>query len=203
MADNREIWISELKRIYKISTEAINTNETALAEELASDFNEVIGEIKKRYPDNDIIDSIEVITGVWLDRIEEFHTKPEVLSIIRNRSGRAARSLDLELQNQGPEVGNSKLSSTIPDINIHNENNISQSVDVQTKIRNQVADTSLNQNEKEEIYCNLDEYWSEFDSDEPDKSKMQRIAKKIREYSPDVAANIIASAILNGIFSVV
>ena len=202
MADDREFWIFELKRIYKRSTEAINTDETALAEELASNFNETIKKLGKKYPNNDIVDSTEGIVGVWLNNIEKYHTKREVLSIIRNRSERVAQSLNIELVEYNRKSKDENLENYMLDIDIDATTDISQSVNVRTNIRNQIEATSLDQEIKDEIYRNLDEYWAEFNSNEPDISKMQRLAGIVEEYSPDVAVNIVASALLEGIFTV-
>lgn len=106
---NGTFWISELGRIYKRSTEAIENDHADAIESLTEEFNDTLSELKDEFQDNEIIartDSVVSRTegSSYNSRKRSGYVpsrrRDEALHEIRSRCERMANALDYEL----PEI---------------------------------------------------------------------------------------------------
>ena len=202
MSKNREFWISELDRIHRRSTEAINTGELDIAESLAENFNEMLRELEDNYPDNDIVNSTKTLRSAPNSGYTGTDTHPVMLSKVRNRSERIAQSLNIDLEHAGGESGSETINEDMPRINIENTNKSEQTMTNEIDISTQIDVGPWNQEVKDELRDLWDEYDAELDTDEPDESKLRRLLEKAGEYSVPLAANMGIKALEKGVLAV-
>ena len=188
---NDEYLAKTLKRIYDECQQAQDSDdEHNVGKALISDFNDLLKKYQGEYPDNDIIQEIDPVTTSGAHGAAH----AQDVQKIKLNTLKIADILGLDTDDfQQPTS-----SESFATINIQQQQAVSQSVTVHNLLK-QVDNRMMSGSDKEELKEVIREYESELESDSPDKSTLQDLLEKARDYSADIALKLGMRALERGI----
>lgn len=204
MGANRGFWIAELSRIFQRSSDAINSDRVDAAGDLEQDFNSMLDNIKRQYPDDELIQSTDSV-----DRSEsEYRTiqrmSRDLLHNVRNRSERLALRLDVEVEEPQSNSDDQSIEDTTV-FNIENNQEVSQSTDTEVNVESTIRlieSGPWNQDITQELRDIFEEFQSEMDNEDPNQSRLRQLIQRAGEHSTDVAAKMGVMALKSALVGV-
>jgi uncharacterized FlaG/YvyC family protein len=218
---DQDFWVREIGRLFKRSSDDIQTENTESVEIFVEDFNEALSRLQKQYGDNPIIQSTNPIdpteqktlggivtgstrksSGSREPAISTYEgVRKEALYEVRSNSERIANSLGYELPT------NTNGSSTDQMIIVQMENTqsanqeMSSDISIETvmKLIEHDPEAQTNQQELENIVEKFDE---ELESNDPNAETLRQFIRDAKEYSVSVAAKLAMLALQAGVIGV-
>lgn len=188
---NDEYLAKTLKRIYDECQQAQDSgNEHGVGKTLISVFNDLLEKYQNEYTDNDIIQEIDPVTTSGA------HGSAHAQDVqkIKLNTLKIADILGLDTDDfQQPTS-----SESFATINIQQQQDVSQSVTVNNLLK-QVDNRMMSESDKEELKDVIREYEAELESGVPDKSTLQELLDKARDYSTDIALKLGMRALERGV----
>lgn len=199
-------WITELGRLYRRSTDAIQNEYDEAVEPLASEFNEALAELKDAFPDHEIISRIEPVEGrtegTYGSRGKMSVTIPsrrrtEALHEIRSRCEKMANALGYELPDLASGSSSDQMVMVSVDSSQQNTQNVSQSVSVESIQQLVDLDPQVRGN-REELKELVEQFDEELQAEDPDSSVLREFLTEAKQYSTSVAAKMAVRALQIG-----
>lgn len=213
---NQTYWISELSRLYKRSSEAIEGGRTVAVGPLTNEFNDALTHLKREFPDNPIVSSTSEVDstalasngGIYRPMSGEFNpfppsvrSRPQALYEIRSRCERIANALSYDLPDVSGEVMPDEMTIITVEAAQSTHQSVSNNVTIESTLE-LVNHLSRSQGTKEELRDLIERYEEELSQDEPDESVLRQLLTKTRDKSTDVATNLAALALQQGLIDV-
>jgi hypothetical protein len=196
--------LRSIKRVHDECERALQEENFEVNNSLVERFNEVLGDLKEKYPDNKRIQSIEEGEGVNVsgkfaathqsiafDRIQE--TKLKTLKI--------ADLLDLDTE----DFEQLSSSGEFAVINVQQDQAQEQT---QTQVQRVTIESVLedidgmmtSSEEKDELRDLVQNFEEELERDDTDPSRLRKIIAKAWDYSDDIARKLIMMATERGVY---
>lgn len=177
---DKQFCLAEVARLHRQSVEEIRADRTTAATELRDNYNDLLSNLKRHFPSDEIVQSAKHVhrrENSWGEHTNTY------LSEIRNRTQRIAQSLDVDIDEQI----NSEES---PHVSIENVQSANQSMTTEVHVQTQIDVGPWDGDTKEELREIVREYEAELESEQPDKSHLRQLLKKVEDRSPEIAANM-------------
>jgi hypothetical protein len=199
-----DYWITELGRLYKRSTEAIEEDYEAAVEPLTEEFNTALKELTQEFPDNEIISGMMSIKtrDVYKTEPNDSGVRWEALHEVRSACEKIANALNYELpESQSTNTAADQMMMVSLESNQKNTQEVNQEVSLDSII--QLIDTDPQvQRDKEELKRLVEEFEEELDAENPDSSVLRQFIGEAKDYSTGVAAKMAIRAIQTGVVGV-
>lgn len=180
-----------LKRIFDECQEAQNRGDSGnVGKTLVSEFNELLHMYKSEYPDNEIIQSIGQVglTG-WHGSCH-----PQDTQQVKQNCLKIADILDLDTD----DFREPSTSESFTTIHFEANQSVEQSVSIQNII--EMIDMQMMPDEtKEELRGVVEDFGEEIQKEDPEKSKLEGLLDTARERKPEIALQLGALALQNGV----
>ncbi|MFC6768626.1 hypothetical protein [Natrinema soli] len=197
MSDD-EFIISSLKRIYDECEKAQENTENQtvlLLPGIAEKYNDTLGMVKERNPDNDIIkqlDEIEPKEPVdnkrnWSDNYEKIQNIKINVSTIADFMGVEMNGFQNTLDRDG-----------MPIVQVTQNQNVSQKVGIENVI-DQVNSVPMKDHQREELEELVRVFQKHVEKETADPSKLKSLYGKIAEYSESIALQLGIYTLQQGI----
>lgn len=186
-----EFLAKTLKRIFDECQEAQNRDdakEVGIA--LVAEFNELLVNYKEAYSENEVIQAIDAVElSGWSGG-----SHPQDVQLVKQNCLKIADILELDTDDFREPSTNESFNT------IHFEANqrVDQSVSVENIIE-MVNNQMMPDADQEELRVIVEEFSEELKSDEPDKSRLESLLDSAREYQPQIALQLGALALDNGV----
>jgi len=188
---NDEYLAKTLKRIYDECQRAQDSNdERNVGKTLISEFNDLLEQYQETYSGHTVIQSIDPVSTSGA----RGSAHPQDVQEIKLNTLKIADSLGLDTDDfQDPSS-----SETLTTINIQQQQAVNQSVTINNLLK-QVDNRMMSEPDKEELKEIIREYEAELESNNPNKSMLQDLLEKARDYSTDIALKLGMKALERGI----
>jgi hypothetical protein len=180
-----------LKRIFDECQEAQNREDAKnVAKTLIREFNDLLEDFKDEYPENNRIQTIDSVdmTG-WKSAAH-----PQDVQQVKQNCLKIADTLGLDTD----DFREPSTKDSFNTIHFEANQNVEQSVSVQNIIE-MVNMQMMPESEKDQLKDLIEEFDEELEQDDPDKSRLVGLLDTAREYRPDIALQLGALALQNGI----
>jgi len=202
---NPDYWIGELGRLFERSSEAIRNEQSNAVEPLSEEFNEALEELKKQYPENEIVSSIDPVDG----RTESYsdtsgstsvfapsRRRDEALHEIRSRSEKMANALDYELP-EWESGGRNADQMVMVSVEQEASQEANQNVSVESIMQLIDIDPQA-QGDKEELKEIVRNFEETLEQDSRDEGSLRQFIKEAKDHSTSVAAKMAVRALQAG-----
>jgi len=188
---NDEYLAKTLKRIYDECQCAQDSgDEQNVGKTLISEFNDLLERYQEKHSGHDVIQSISPVSTSGAHG----RAHPQDVQEIKLNTLKIADSLGLDTDDFQQPTSSESLAT----INIQQQQAVSQSATI-NNILKQVDNRMMSESDKEELKEVIREYEAELESDNPDKSTLQDLLEKTRDYSADIALKLGMKALERGI----
>jgi hypothetical protein len=190
---DEQYYLKSLKRLYDEGDKSQRREDVQAVNGIIKAHNELLPELKDRFPENEVIQSIEEVDftetykGVAPENIREVQT-------VKMNALRMADSLGVEVDNFEEQASNEGMTV------IHVNQSVDQSVDVSINTVTQLVNNlPREETQKENLREIIEEYHSELQSENPDTSVLKELIDEARELSKDVAVKLAIVGLRKGI----
>lgn len=186
-----EFLAKTLKRVFDECQEAQNREDsTNVGKTLISEFNDLLDKYKLEYPHNDIIQSIDLVslTGAY------GACHPQDVQQVKQNCLKIADILELDTN----DFREPSTSESFRTIHFEANQNVENSVSVQNIIE-MINMQMMPEESRENLKDIVGEFSEEVEKDEPDKSKLEGLLDTAREHKPNIALQLGALALQNGV----
>ena len=187
-----EFLAKTLKRIFDECQEAQNREDVSnVATTLVEEFNQLLDDYKEKYPNHDIIQSIEKagFSG-WGDGIA--HAKN--VQKVKQNCLKIADALELDTD----DFREPATSGGFTTIHFEANQSVEQSVSVQNIIE-MINMQMMPEESKEELKDVVEEFSQEIEEEDPDKNKLESLLDTARDHKPGIALQLGGLALQNGV----
>ncbi|NGM69201.1 hypothetical protein G6M89_09305 [Natronolimnobius sp. AArcel1] len=189
---DNEFLAKTLKRIFDECQEAQNRGDAkSVGTTLVEEFNELLQDFKDKYPDNEVIQNVE---PVGLHNWTGASAHPQDVQKVKQNCLKIADVLDLDTS----DFREPSTSESFTTINFEANQRVEQSVSIDSTLE-MVEKQMIPNSEREKLREAVEEFGKELDSDDPDKSRLEKCLSTAREYQPQIALQLGAVALNNGI----
>jgi hypothetical protein len=180
-----------LKRIFDECQEAQNRGDSiSVGETLAGEFNDLLVDFKDEYSENDRIQTIDPVTMTGA----RGRCHPKDVQQVKQNCLKIADILGLDTD----DFREPSTQDSFNTIHFEANQSVEQSVSVQNIVE-MVNMQMMPESDKEELREVIEEFDEELEQDDPDKSRLVGLLDTAREYRPDIALQLGALALQNGI----
>jgi hypothetical protein len=190
---DEQYYLKSLKRLYDEGDKSQRREDVQAVNGIIKAHTELLPELKDRFPENEVIQSIEEVDftetykGVAPENIREVQT-------VKMNALRMADSLGVEVDNFEEQASNEGMTV------IHVNQSVDQSVDVSINTVTQLVNNlPREETQKENLREIIEEYHSELQSENPDTSVLKELIDEARELSKDVAVKLAIVGLRKGI----
>lgn len=181
-----------LKRIFDECQEAQNREDVSnVATTLVEEFNQLLVDYKEKYPNNNIIQSIEKagFSG-WADGTAH----PRNVQKVKQNCLKIADALELDTE----DFREPATSGSFATIHFEANQSVEQSVSVQNIIE-MINMQMMPEESKEELKRIVEDFSQEIEKEDPDKNKLKSLINTARDHKPDIALQLGGLALQNGV----
>ncbi|ELZ00757.1 hypothetical protein [Natrialba asiatica] len=187
-----EFLAKSLKRVFDECQEAQNREDTGrVGTTLVEEFNDLLEKYKSEYQENKIIQEIE---PVGFHNWSGSDAHPKDVQQVKQNCLKIADSLELSTD----DFREPSTSESFTTIHFEANQRVEQSVSVENVLE-MINQQMMPDNEKEELKDVVEEFTGELEKENPDKSKLERLLNTAREYQPQIALQLGAIGLNNGI----
>ncbi|MWV65925.1 hypothetical protein GRS48_14010 [Halorubrum sp. JWXQ-INN 858] len=193
-----DFWISQLGRLYQEADDHIDGTQGAAP--LAEQFNQMLGNLQEKFPDNDFVQSLDEVSPGGRS-VRGMEARQDAASNVRTKCGQLADALGYDL----PEEDLRQDDSPMNVVKVESHQTATQSVEQTVTVESTmelVNHLSRDQETVDELHSIISEFEQELESEDPDDSLLREFIRKAGEKSPEVAANLGMLALQKGLISV-
>jgi len=198
-------WIGEMGRLYERSSEAINLDQSHAIEPLSQEFNEALEELKREFPENEIVSRTESV-----DAYTEGHSsssgrtvsfspsrvRNQALHEIRSRCEKMANALNHELP-EGDVEPRKADQMVMVSVEQESSQDVNQDVSVESIMQLVEMDPQV-QGNRDEVKAIIQKFEEELENDSTDETRLRQFIEEAKQYSTSVAAKMAMRALQAG-----